>query len=621
MVGPSLAAGGHRASSPDTAEQLFLACDIGTGSVRAALFTPTGDKLGSSHVHPIKTRNERPDHYEQSTQDIWKAIGQVVRRSCSEAAAQVGSLPAVLSRIAGIGFDATCSLVAINTATGEPVSVVEEPDSEAPPSTADEAANDAGADESSLVYNVVLWMDHRASHDTAQINASEHDAVKAVRRHFGDRISPENEPGKLLHLKRRMPADSWESTTFFDLADWATWKCTGTDTARSSCTVACKWGWGVPVQSDKSLDSSAPGWSQQFWDDIGLGDLARDGFARIGSTIKPPGACIGVMCDAAATDLGLIVSDATTHIRVASPMIDAHCGALGMLAPAEDDALQSYAPRITNRLAMICGTSTCHIALCPEGDNPIFVPGVWGPFRDAVLSNHYITEGGQSATGALVDFIIDGHRAAPRLRKRAEAQGTSIYALLEGMTEGPASDRDGDDPASEIHILPDFHGNRSPRADPTLLGAISGLSLATAATDADMELAFLFRATLQALAYGTRHIVEELNAAGHSLSSIIACGGLCKSNLFLREMADACQIPVLSTVEQDAVLLGGAILAAAAASSDATEIQELMSRMSRIDPERVFLPREGRRAFHDRKYAVFHKMHEDFMEYRKMMRH
>ena len=82
----------------------------------------------------------------------------------------------------------------------------------------------------------------------------------------------------------------------------------------------------------------------------------------------------------------------------------------------------------------------------------------------------------------------------------------------------------------ELHMWPDYHGNRSPLADPTLTGALVGLTLDTGLT----SLAILYLATVQALCYGTRHIVETLTAAGHSVTSVTVCGGLTKSTLFLQ---------------------------------------------------------------------------------------
>jgi hypothetical protein len=273
------------------------------------------------------------------------------------------------------------------------------------------------------------------------MNALESPAVVAVRRHFGGRLSPENEPPKLAYLAKTMPPAVFAATAFFDLADWLSWKCVGGPAAsspRSSCTVACKWGWG-PLGVD--------GWSCDFWREVGLASLV-DGdvvSTRIGREVVTPGACVGVLCAAAAADLGLGGGGA---VRVGAGMIDAHAGALAMLNPRGGVLLEKAAPAVGNRLAMICGTSTCHLALTRE---PCFVGGVWGPFRDAVLPGFWCAEGGQSATGAYIDNLLARSAAAASLAKRATAEGRTLYEVLEAL----AVDLD----TSDTHILPYVHGN------------------------------------------------------------------------------------------------------------------------------------------------------------------
>lgn len=348
--------------SPSPSPPLYLACDVGTGSVRAALFTQNGCKQTATHIHPTKTRNAQPDHYEQSSADIWSAVVSTTRAACRDAG------PDAAARVKAIAFDATCSLVAVDADTAEPLSVVET----APDAGAAAAGRGKEPVQNNLVYDVCLWCDHRSIPEADAINAAEGKDVVAVRRHFGGKLSAENEPPKLAHLAKHMP--EFRKAAFFDLADWLTFKCIGgatEDSPRSSCTVACKWGWG-PL--------SGPAWNPAFWRDIGLSELvSEDGTnvsPRIGRRVVPPGFCVGTLSAASAVELGL-----TSAVRVAAPMIDAHCGALAMLSPS-GLALEAAAPRLCNRLAMICGTSTCHLAVT---DEPMFVPGVWGPFRDAVL--------------------------------------------------------------------------------------------------------------------------------------------------------------------------------------------------------------------------------------------
>ena len=142
---------------------------------------------------------------------------------------------------------------------------------------------------------------------------------------------------------------------------------------------------------------------------------------------------------------------------------------------------------------------------------------------------------------------------------------------------------------------------------------ISGLTLG----DGVADLAKLYLATIQAIAYGTRHILETLREGGVDVAAIVACGGLTKNPVFLREHADATGCPVALPEEPDAVLLGAAVLGAVAAGAYG-DIPSAMAAMTRA---RVAVrPSGGQTArFHDAKYAVFRRMHDDQMAYRRLI--
>ena len=292
-------------------------------------------------------------------------------------------------------------------------------------------------------------------------------------------------------------------------------------------------------------------------------------------------------------------------------MIDAHAGGIGVLGglrPGEALTLEE----LETRLALIGGTSSCHMAVSGE---PRFVDGVWGPYFSAMIPDLWLTEGGQSATGAVIDHVVFTHAAAAEAQEKAKQEGLSIYEFLNRRLADLARDK-AEFPAAlthELHVEPDFHGNRSPRADPTLCGMISGLKLSAGLDD----LARLYLETIQADAYGTRHIIESLNAKGYRISTLFACGGGTKNPVFLREHADATGCTVLLPQEPEAVLLGAAILGAVAGRAFPS-ILEAMSAMSGIG--QVIEPGRGAVArYHDAKYLVFKKLYEDQMSYRRLM--
>src|SRR5450631_567164 len=226
------------------APRLYLGVDVGTGSARAGLFDANGALLGMG-TRAIQIFRPEEDYVEHSSDDIWRACGLAIRAALAAAGADASS-------IAGIGFDATCSLVVLD-ADDRPVTVSP---------TGDDA------------HNVIVWMDHRATPQAARINATKH----AVLRYVGGGVSPEMETPKLLWLKEELP-ESWTRTSrFLDLPDFLVYRATGND-VRSLCTTVCKW----------TYLAHAGGWDAGFFRSIGLGDLADEGFARIGTMVRPMG--------------------------------------------------------------------------------------------------------------------------------------------------------------------------------------------------------------------------------------------------------------------------------------------------------------------------------------------
>jgi FGGY-family pentulose kinase len=244
----------------------------------------------------------------------------------------------------------------------------------------------------------------------------------------------------------------------------------------------------------------------------------------------------------------------------------------------------------------------------------LFPPGIWGPYYSAMIPGMWLTEGGQSATGALIEHVIDVHARGSELRDRAKREGTTVYALLNGVLDELA--RKSPFPAAlteEIHVLPYFHGNRSPRADPTLRGMVSGLKL----TDSIESLALVYLATVQAIAHGTRHIIDTMNRAGFRISTIVACGGDTKNPLFVREHAAVTGCRFVLPREPEAVLLGAAILGRVA-SGDRASVLEAMTAMSGEGTE-VAPPESRVRDYHERKHRVFQRMYADQLAYRELM--
>lgn len=534
----------------------FLGVDVGTGSARAGVFDEVGILKGT-FAHDIPAFRPRPGYVQQSSADIWTAVSTAIRGAVN--AADIGG-----AEVAGIGFDATCSLV-VTDAASSPVSV----------------CPDGASDQ-----DVIVWMDHRALKDAEEINK----IGGAVLSHVGGTISPEMEMPKLRWLKRELP-DSWATAArFYDLPDWLVHRATGGET-RSLCSTVCKW----TYLGHKGRDGV--GWDNAFLDSIGLSELTQDNHAAIGATLAAPGDVAGHLSATTSAELGL-----AEGTPVSASLIDAYAGALGTLGVAGKDTLN-----LTERLAVIAGTSTCHIGVSVE---PVFVPGVWGPYFDVMLPGLWANEGGQSAAGALLDAVIARHSAADYLRAQATGEGRRISELLDARLTamGPETailthDR---------HVQPDFIGNRSPLAEPERKGAIVGLTLDTGADD----LALDYLATIQALAYGTRHIIEEMRAAGAPIGALVVSGGLARNALFVREMADATGAQVIVPAQTEPVMLGSAILGAVAGGAY-PDLESAMTAMS--GSGEIIEPRADLAAYHTRKYRVFRQMQRDYAHYLTLM--
>jgi D-ribulokinase len=538
----------------------FVGVDVGTSSARAGVFDETGTLLATAR-HPIAVWHEAGDIVEQSSSDIWAACVASVRAAMAEAA-----LPP--DAVGGIGFDATCSLVVLDRAA-EPLTVSTSGDHQ---------------------RNVIVWMDHRATAEARLVNDTRDDVLRYV----GGSISPEMEIPKILWLKRHLPASYAAAGHFFDLADYLSFRATGS-TARSVCTVTCKWNFLAHEQR----------WSDSYFQQIGLGDFVSDGYARIGTDIVVPGTPLGHgLTGSAAFELGL-----REGLPVAASLIDAHAGGVGTIGGrvAGEEGVD-----VCDRLAYIMGTSACIMATTTK---PCYVPGVWGPYYSGMVPEFWLNEGGQSAAGAAIDHLIRSHPASAEAKASADAAGLGILEFLEGRIVSRAG---GIGAAAllarDIHVLPEFLGNRSPYADPDARAVIAGLDL-----DAGIDsMERLFVAGLCGLAYGLADVVDAFRSNGVDPRLMVISGGAARSPLVRQIMADTTGLTVALPETQEPVLLGAAMLGAVAGGAYRS-IAEAMARMSAIgrlsDPAAL-----GMADFHRSKRDVYRLMRQLEREGRAAMR-
>ena len=539
--------------------QAFIGVDVGTTSARAGIFDSRGTLLSTAR-HPLALWREAGDVVEQSSTDIWNACVSAVRAAMAGA----GLAPVAIS---GIGFDATCSLVVLDR-LGQPLTV--SPTGEAQ-------------------QNVIVWMDHRAIAEARRIN----EIGDEVLRYVGGVISPEMQTPKILWLKKHLPKTFEAAGHFFDLADFLTFRATG-NTARSMCTLTCKWTY---LAHEKR-------WSESYFARIGLSELLDERGAKIGNEIVEPGTPVGQgLTTQAAQELGLLPGT-----PVAASLIDAHAGGVGTVGGSSGDT-QGVA--IPERLAYIMGTSACIMASTAE---PRFVPGVWGPYFSSMIPGLWLNEGGQSAAGAGIDHLMQSHPAHARAQTAAKAAGQTLLEFLEQRAiarlpePGEAALL-----ARDVHVLPEFLGNRSPHADPEARAMIMGLSL-----DNDIEsLERIFVSGLCGLAYGLADVVDAMRRQGIACGMMVISGGASRSALVRQIMTDTTGLTVALPKTSEPVLLGAAMLGAVAGKAYAS-IPDAMRAMSGLgELTRPSGPKM--REFHEVKRRIYARMRELDQESRAAM--
>jgi FGGY-family pentulose kinase len=489
---------------------VFLGLDVGTQSVRAALYDASGGCRGYATA-PLETVHPRPAWAEQDARAWWPAARAAV-------AGAVGQAGARGQDVAAIGLDCTACTVVACTADGEPL------------------------------RPALLWMDQRAFREAEEISATN----DPILRYVSGVVSPEWMLPKALWLKRHEPEVYARSGRLVECTDWFMFRLTGQWTL-SLNNVTVKWNYARPDG----------GWSHSLLAAVGLEDLPE----KWPASVVPLGGGQGRLSAAAAGELGLPVG-----APVAQGGIDAYLGMLGLGAVGAGD------------LALILGSSTCHLAMSPRG---LFGSGMLGCYPDAVAPGLYTLEGGQTATGSILNWYRQHFAGA----EAAEAQrtGRHVYEILDAKAAAVPPGCEG------LVCLDYWQGNRCPLKDPRARGVLWGLTLGHGP-------GHVFRSIYEATAFGTRHILEDLEAHGFAVGRLFAGGGGARSRLWLQIHADVLSRPVAVPADAEACALGSALVAAAHAGHFAG-LGEAAQRMVKI--AEVIEPRPAHRAAYDAAYARY----------------
>jgi len=403
------------------------------------------------------------------------------------------------------------------------------------------------AEDGTPLRPALLWMDERADAEADEASATGHEVL----RYCGGKVSPQWMIPKGRWLERHEPALFARARWIVDATDFFTLRLTGRMTASLNNATA-KWNYVRPLG----------GWPADFLRAARAEQLA----AKWPTEVLPVGRPLGRLCEAVAREVGL-----SLETIVAQGGIDAHAGeiALGAVGPGD--------------LALILGSSTCHMAQSPT---PVFA-NIWGPYPDALVDGMYTLEGGQTATGSILQWLVE--RFGSDAVVQAKSRGQEVYAFLDGLAEAIPAGSEG------LLALDYFQGNRTPHKDPLARGTVVGLTL-------KHTLAHLYRAVVEGICFGTRQILDDMATHGFALERIVAGGGGAKSRLWTQIQADVLGRPIHLPRDKETMALGAAIWAALGAGVFKT-YQDAIGRMVHI--ERAVAPVPERRAVYDTLYRQY----------------
>lgn len=475
-----------------TVSPLFLGLDVGTQSVRTALFEPNGECRGYGSA-PLETTHPRPTWAEQDANEWWQATRTAVAAALSRSAAAPADVVA-------IGLGCTACTVIPCALDGTPL------------------------------RRALLWMDQRAFREAEQISASGDPILRFV----SGVVSPEWMLPKALWLKRHEPELFERTGRLVECLDWMMYRLTGRWTL-SLNNVTVKWNYAQPDG----------GWSEPMLVRLGLHSL----LSKWPQEVVPLGKGDGTLSAAAAEELGL-----KAGTPVAQGGIDAYLGMIGLGSVRPGD------------VTMILGSSTCHLGTSAR---PVLGSGMLGCFPDAVTEGLYVLEGGQGATGAILDWYR--RNLAGNERQLAEQQGRSTWEVLDEQAQAVPAGCEG------LVALDYWQGNRCPIKDPRARGVWWGLSLSHGP-------GHLYRSLYEAMACGTRHILEDVQSHGYRINQVIAGGGGARSRLWLEITAEVLGRPLRAPQDPEACARGAAMMAAVRAGHFAglEEAAEAMAKAASV---------------------------------------
>ena len=418
-----------------------------------------------------------------------------------------------------------------------------------------------------LAAHAWLWKDHTAAAEAAAITRLAAEHAPEYLAPIGGTYSSEWFWSKVWHCLNVAPEVFDAAWSWVELADFIPAVLAGVtrpeDVQRGICPAGHKalysetWG-GLPSASFLArLDPKLAALRARLYD-------------RAHAADRPAGR----LCAEWASSLGL-----TEGLAIAMGAFDAHYGAVGAGAR-------------TGTLVKIIGTSTCDCAVAPTSRPIQNVPGICGIVNGSIMPGYYGIEAGQSAVGDLLKWWVE------RVCEGDEALHATLTARAAQLTPGE----------SGLVALDWNNGNRTVLVDPRLTGLILGQTLHTTRAD-------VYRALIEATAFGARAIIERMIAYGVPVERVVCCGGIAEKNpLFMQIYADVLGYPMVIAGSPQTPALGSAVAAAVAAGPAAggyATFEEGQAAMVTEGATR-FTPDAEARAIYDELYAIYRELHDLF---------
>jgi L-ribulokinase len=416
---------------------------------------------------------------------------------------------------------------------------------------------------------VKLWKHHAAQPEANRLNEIARVRGESWLPRYGGKISSEWLFPKIWETLNKAPDVYRAADRFIEAADWIVLQLTGEE-RRNSCTAGYKAIWhkreGYP--------------DEEFFAALHP-ELRHVVGEKLSRDIYPLGQRAGSLTPEMAELTGL-----RPGIAVAVGNVDAHVSvpAATVVEPG--------------RMVIIMGTSNCHMVL---GTEERLVPGMCGVVEDGIIAGYQGYEAGQSCVGDHFAWFVK-NCAPAAYQDEAQARGIDIHQLLE---EKAARQQPGE---HGLLALDWWNGNRSVLVDVDLTGMLLGATLTTSAED-------VYRALIEATAYGTRMIIDTFQKSDVAVDEIVTCGGLPERNKLLMQIyADVTGREIRISASQQTAALGSAMFGAVAAGSEGggyDSLVEAAAKMARLKDE-VFKPIAAHKAIYDQLYAEYERLHDYF---------